>query len=96
MNEFNRLIKVRNSIIHLKPVMVNNFNEQQLMSASAKVENQSVERRKIAKQAPSIFINLVTELTKVDESEELANLITGMGLPIPGFKRDFIETAHNK
>ncbi len=86
MNDFNQLIQVRNSIVHPKPKIVNNFSEKQVESAASKVEALSKKRREVAKRAPKTFLMLVEALLKIDDSDTLRNIVASMALPIQGIE----------
>lgn len=82
MNDFRQLIKVRNTIIHSKPIIINNPSEEQVINMGKKSESTDKDLRHMAKKAPAIYINLVKELLKIDRSKELKGLIKSMSLPI--------------
>ena len=86
MNEFNQLIQVRNSIIHPKSQIINNFTDLQLENTMKKLDSRSSKRRTIAKKAPSIFLGLIHELLKVDSTETPRKIISDMALPIKGIE----------
>jgi hypothetical protein len=83
MNDFRQLIKVRNNIIHSKPVIINNPTKQQIENTGSKIEGTEKAMRQMAKKAPTIFISLIQELLKIDKSKELVQLIKSMSLPVP-------------
>jgi hypothetical protein len=86
MNEFHQLIQIRNSIIHPKSKIINNFTAQQVENAGVKIEYRSKKMRTLAKRAPYIFLALVEELLKVDTSETPRKIVADLALPIKGIE----------
>lgn len=82
MKEFQELIKVRNNLIHARPVRLYNINDEQLERASKRFDNRSKDRRRIAKRADKIIVNLLAELLSIDDREELLDLIDDLKIPV--------------
>lgn len=82
MSEFQELIKVRNSLIHAKPIRSYNINDEQIERAGLKFDNRSKGRRRIAKRSDKIIINLLSELLTIDDRDELVDLIESLKIPV--------------
>ena len=80
LNDLRQLIKLRNTIIHPKPIIVNNPSEEQFVRTLDRVHNLGKERHQIAKKAPQTVIALINELRSIDNSKSLRKLVSKMKL----------------
>lgn len=86
-NEFLELVRARNSFTHPKPTWVYEIKDNQHYKRhETKFENRSEDRKRVAKRADTIIVNLVQSLAEIDDSAEFQQLAEKHNIPLGQWK----------
>ena len=77
-----KLIGLRNSITHPKPVVVAELTEEKLENLGRKLEAHDQMRYDVAREAPGTVSMIATELAHLDRHHSVRKLIRNQGIPL--------------